>query len=113
MSAMEIKFRGMIAQGLENAGHWVYWGIGGTDMLDALDHDTVGQIIGLFDKNGVEAWAGDIVKIPNKGNYEVIFKEGCFGFKGKISDIVYHSQFEWESHEIIGNKYANPELLEG
>ena len=71
------------------------------------------QCAGLFDKNGVEAWAGDIVKIPDKGNYEVIFKEGCFGFKGKISDIVYRAQFEWYSYEIIGNKHQHPELLEG
>ncbi len=111
----DIKFRGRITQGLENGGQWVYWGIGGTDMLDALDHDTIGEFAGRKDKNGVKIFEGDIAKdkygtcaavefcIEDVGSCGCCIEEfNGSGFKAK-------GTFLYDC-EIIGNIYENPEL---
>ena len=78
------------------------------------------EYTGLKDKNGVEIYEGDIVKAKAHGEYS---ESSCIG-KIIYSDGVAYQVVDkgnscglslawggWESFEIIGNIYQNPELL--
>lgn len=90
--------------------------------------ETLSQFTGLFDKQGLEIYEGDIVKFDSDLN---TFIEIEFSNKGKeaplviISEVVFKNgmyvfdyMFGWEGREVnfnevevIGNIYENPELL--
>ena len=92
---------------------------------------TVGQYIGLTDKNGNEIFEGDILQVKEHGGTgmktcAIYFGEyidadsdfedyRCIGFYLKVFDecfsigVLLDSDFEFE---IIGNIHDNPELLE-
>lgn len=75
------------------------------------------QHTGLSDKNGIEIYEGDLLKIELDWGYglaeiiiEVYFKDGCFRAKALNS----HEDtllIELPYFEVIGNIYENPELL--
>ena len=77
---------------------------------------TIGQYIGLTDKNGKRISEGDIVK--GKDNLErnlavggyIDHENGSFVIVGE-----FMTHYRWLDYEleVIGNRYDDPELLEG
>ncbi|MGQ7659105.1 YopX family protein [Streptococcus suis] len=91
-----------------------------THMTIPLDEAILMQSTGLFDKNGKEIFEGDIVvnKYGNVGYVAYLQQEAGFVVVLKKSDYRLGHRNTGESydvttnHEIIGNIYENPELVE-
>lgn len=100
---------------------------------DELDNIVLMQSTGLKDKNGVEIYEGDIIKLFNKKIFKIEWREsediGCnggeyyFSISGFIPvkldgtvdnqgecECAYSEMVEKEV-KVIGNIYENPELL--
>jgi uncharacterized phage protein (TIGR01671 family) len=92
------------------------------------------QYTGLKDKNGIDIYEGDILLVTSeiytnfgktptgrfsKEYYEVIWKDDGWGHKVLKSDHTIEGteikglKVTTKYVEVIGNRYANPELLEG
>ena len=88
---------------------------------DAINPKTVGQYIGLTDKNGKKIFEGDIVEgldfTAEDGGYGVVaFDDGAFEVVGSCyNNIVgtFYENYYGKDFEVIGNVHDNPELLKG
>jgi len=125
---MTIKFRG---KRVDN-GEWIfgfYWrSLDGRswikDIEDRIDFEveekTVGWSTGLHDKNKVDIYEGDVIRmeIPvdendpliTHGIYEVVFSEGCYCLKLPEGEYAL-CEYLHQDCEVTGNIHDNPELL--
>ena len=123
----QIKFRGKTI----NEGEWVYGDLeynrakniarihtydnnGEYLMQHLVKPDTVGQFTGLTDKNGKEIYEGDIVRYIDCNDTisidEVRYADAGFT---PVCEIAWMADIEGTECEVIGNRFDNPDLLNG
>ena len=114
----EIKFRAWDkktknmyqVKGISFTWRWASWD---TEVLQSqykgFDDIELMQFTGLRDKNGKEIWEGDILEYADKSGMGVVrFGEGAFYLETNLKN--WRGDI-YESEEVIGNIWENPELL--
>jgi uncharacterized phage protein (TIGR01671 family) len=140
----EIKFRGLHVQKkiwvygflfaninplkkeTELIDHAIWEGLRGIGNLQQVIPETIGQFTGLKDKNGVEVFGGDILKIklPMGGFWGIdIDKTGVVRYESDKGGFIVEWEYSKNQHfvlldcdiaiksESLGNVHENPELL--
>ena len=83
--------------------------------------ETIGQFIGLYDKDGKEIYEGDILRVNDSTNVVCEFRHGAFGytycnefhpFAGN-TNYTFNPKNTDKNFEVIGNIHDNTELLKG
>jgi len=117
----EIKFRGKKICSSEWASGYYYWNDCDNKpyiMIDCheeheFEFESVGQFTGLKDKSNREMFEGDLVKFSDKV-FEIKWSRLLARFIGKTVDNEFDLFACYQDlYEVIGNKFDNPELLEG
>ena len=114
---MNLKYalHGLIAcQWCDGATLDNHWLENNADCVGGKDGFILMQYTGLKDKNGVEIFDGDIVRISNN---DYICKYRTTNWSGEFRFMILPHE-KWfdgsdREKEIIGNIHQNPELLEG
>ena len=101
---------------------YLLWGMNGDNPIkEEVYPETVGQFIGLTDKNGKKVFEGDIIKdkevrqIYMIGYNEDLMKYAFLYYHKELKNIYcggFVSKTDGKSIEVIGNIHDNPELLE-
>lgn len=103
-------------------GTWIYGYLSDENYINSLDlegeflvdKDTVGQYIGVDDKNGKEIYEKDIVRVDGKRELFTVVRvcdTARFGLQGK-EELLYLEFGIGSRIEVIGNVYENVDLLE-
>ena len=94
----------------------------GKYLQDDIKRFELMQYTGLKDKNGAEIYEGDILSTDLSRPYLIVeFRNGAFMYQCHDGGRNYYDfmepaneglKFNTKYHEVIGNIYENPELLE-